>query len=227
MSVPAGFQPPIRADSYGHRPRNTLTCPNPKAVPRRPDERDHRARLTADRNIRRGTIQALQSPPDQPAARADDLQDDPRWPQLPMAHRWNSTRQGRGAAVSRTIGHRGDAALHLTPRPPPLANQIETSTQDDARALQTPQVRAHVWATQFGTHRVQVIGRNRIFKQNRSSPASAWGAGAQHRDLLAQHQQLGVLRRRGTCQQRHPADQADEHQIQHPYRHKLAMLPAS
>jgi hypothetical protein len=33
MFVPAGFQPPIRADSYGHRPRNTLTCPDPKAHP--------------------------------------------------------------------------------------------------------------------------------------------------------------------------------------------------
>ena len=146
MSVPAGSSP------HG-QPRtpsaNTLTCPDPKAVPRRPDERDHRARLTADRNIRRGTIQALQSPPDQPAARADDLRDDPGWPQLPMAHRWNSARQGRGAAVSRTPGHRGDAALHLTPRPPALANQTETSTQDDARALQTPQVRAH--DTVFGT----------------------------------------------------------------------------
>jgi hypothetical protein len=47
-----------------------------------------------------------------------------------------------------------------------------------------------------------------------------------HRDLLAQHQQLGVLRPRWACQQRHPVDQADEHQVQHPYRHKPAILPA-
>ena len=32
----------------------------------------------------------------------------------------------------------------------------------------------------------------------------------QHRDLLAQHQQLGVLRRRRTCQQRHPPGQPDD-----------------
>ena len=48
----------------------------------------------------------------------------------------------------------------------------------------------------------------------------------QHRHLLAQHQQLGVLRRRRTCQQRHPAGQADEDQVEHPYRHKPAILPA-
>jgi hypothetical protein len=28
-------------------------------------------------------------------------------------------------------------------------------------------------------------------------------------------------------QERHPARQADEHQVEHPYRHKLALLPAS
>ena len=48
----------------------------------------------------------------------------------------------------------------------------------------------------------------------------------QHGDLVAQHQQLGVLRRRRACQLRHPARQADEHQVKHPYRHKPAMLPA-
>jgi hypothetical protein len=48
---------------------------------------------------------------------------------------------------------------------------------------------------------------------------------AQHGYLLAEHQQFGVLRRRRTCQQRHPPGQADEHQIQHPYHHKPAILP--
>ena len=48
----------------------------------------------------------------------------------------------------------------------------------------------------------------------------------QHRHLLPQHHQLGVLRRRRTCQQHHPACQADEHQVQHAHGHKLAMLPA-
>jgi hypothetical protein len=33
---------------------------------------------------------------------------------------------------------RGDAALRLISRPPALANQTETSTQGDARGLQTP-----------------------------------------------------------------------------------------
>ena len=47
----------------------------------------------------------------------------------------------------------------------------------------------------------------------------------QHRDLLAQNQQLGVPRRRRACQQRHPPGQADEHQVQHPYHHKPAILP--
>lgn len=48
----------------------------------------------------------------------------------------------------------------------------------------------------------------------------------QHRDLLAQHQQLGVLRCRRPCQQCHAASEADEHQIQQPYRHRLVILPA-
>ena len=48
----------------------------------------------------------------------------------------------------------------------------------------------------------------------------------QHRHLLAQHQQLGVLRCRRTRQQRHPAGQADEDQVEHPYGHKPAILPA-
>jgi hypothetical protein len=61
----------------------------------------------------------------------------------------------------------------------------------------------------------------------RPGPASAGVLPPQRRDLLAQHQQLGILRRRGTCQQHHPADQADEHQVQHPYRHKPAMMPAA
>ena len=48
----------------------------------------------------------------------------------------------------------------------------------------------------------------------------------QHRHLLAQHQQFGSLRRRRTCQQRHPPGQADEEQVEHPYSHKPAILPA-
>ena len=55
----------------------------------------------------------------------------------------------------------------------------------------------------------------------------AWHRRLINRDLLAQHQQLGVLRCRRTCQQRHPAGQADEHQVEHPYHHKPAMLLAA
>ena len=47
-----------------------------------------------------------------------------------------------------------------------------------------------------------------------------------HRDLLAQHQQLRVLQRRRTGQQHHPPGQANEHQVEHPYHHKPAILPA-
>jgi len=47
----------------------------------------------------------------------------------------------------------------------------------------------------------------------------------QHRNLLTQHQQFGVLRRRKACEQRHPPGQANEYQVEHPHRHKLAMLP--
>ena len=49
----------------------------------------------------------------------------------------------------------------------------------------------------------------------------------QHRHLLAQHQQLGVL---GSCrarEQHHPASHADEEQVQNPYSHKPVMLPAA
>ena len=49
----------------------------------------------------------------------------------------------------------------------------------------------------------------------------------QHRHLLAQHQQLGVLRHRRACQQRHPASQADKDQVDHPYRHEPAIMPAA
>jgi len=49
----------------------------------------------------------------------------------------------------------------------------------------------------------------------------------QHRDFLAQHQEFGVLRGRRAGEQHQPADQADEHQIEHPYCHKLAMLPVT
>jgi hypothetical protein len=48
----------------------------------------------------------------------------------------------------------------------------------------------------------------------------------EHRDLVAQHQQLGILRCRRARQKRHPALQADEYQVEHPEDHKPAMLPA-
>jgi hypothetical protein len=48
----------------------------------------------------------------------------------------------------------------------------------------------------------------------------------QHGGLLAQHQRLGILRRRRTCEQRHLVSQADEHQVKHPYRHEPAIMPA-
>lgn len=38
---------------------------------------------------------------------------------------------------------------------------------------------------------------------------------AQHCYLVAQHQELGVLRRRRTRQQDHPASQANEHRVKH------------
>jgi hypothetical protein len=37
----------------------------------------------------------------------------------------------------------------------------------------------------------------------------------------------GILRRRRACQQHHPDSQTDERQIQHPYRHRSAILPAT
>jgi hypothetical protein len=37
----------------------------------------------------------------------------------------------------------------------------------------------------------------------------------------------GVLRRRRARQQRHPPNQADEHQVEHPHHHEPAMLPAT
>src|SRR5262245_48831242 len=49
----------------------------------------------------------------------------------------------------------------------------------------------------------------------------------QNGNLVAQHQQLGVLRRLRARQQHHPASQADEHQVEHPDHHKPAMLPAT
>jgi hypothetical protein len=48
----------------------------------------------------------------------------------------------------------------------------------------------------------------------------------QHRALLAQHEQLGILRRRRTCKQCKPSGQANEDQVKHPYCHKPAILPA-
>ncbi len=49
----------------------------------------------------------------------------------------------------------------------------------------------------------------------------------QHRDLLAQDQQLGILRSRRTREQHHPASQAKEQQVDHPYRHEPAILPGT
>jgi len=48
----------------------------------------------------------------------------------------------------------------------------------------------------------------------------------QRHDLLAQHQQIGVLLCGRTRQQRDPPGQQGEYQIQHSYRHKPAILPA-
>jgi hypothetical protein len=48
----------------------------------------------------------------------------------------------------------------------------------------------------------------------------------EHRDLVAQHKQLSVLRRRRARRQRQPSRQADEHQVENPNCHKPAMLPA-
>jgi hypothetical protein len=48
----------------------------------------------------------------------------------------------------------------------------------------------------------------------------------QHRHLLVQYQQLGILRRRRTRQQRYPSGQADEDQVKHPYGHEPVILPA-
>jgi beta-glucosidase len=64
-------------------------------------------------------------------------------------------------------------------------------------------------------------------RQGRPSPAWAWISAATARDLLAEYQQLGVLERRGTREQHHPADQADEDQAEHPYSHKPVMLPTA
>jgi hypothetical protein len=46
-------------------------------------------------------------------------------------------------------------------------------------------------------------------------------------DLLAQHLQFGIIRSRRTREQRHPGDHADQDQVEHPYRHKPAILPAA
>ena len=46
-----------------------------------------------------------------------------------------------------------------------------------------------------------------------------WLGSPQHRHLVAQHQQLGVLRRAGAGQQHQPTDQPDEDQVQQPQRH--------
>ena len=48
----------------------------------------------------------------------------------------------------------------------------------------------------------------------------------QHGGFVAQHQQFGVLRRCRACQRCHLASQAHEYQLDHPYRHKTALLPA-
>jgi hypothetical protein len=48
----------------------------------------------------------------------------------------------------------------------------------------------------------------------------------QHRDLLVQHQQLGIFSTPTNALAARSIQQADEHQIQHPYHHKPAILPA-
>ena len=48
---------------------------------------------------------------------------------------------------------------------------------------------------------------------------------AQHGDFVAQDQQLGIPGRRPPCQH-HPPGQLGKHQVEHPYRHKPAILPA-
>jgi putative hydrolase of the HAD superfamily len=49
----------------------------------------------------------------------------------------------------------------------------------------------------------------------------------QHRYLLAQHQQLGILPRRRTRHQHYPPGQVEADQVEHPQAHKPAMLPAN
>jgi hypothetical protein len=60
-----------------------------------------------------------------------------------------------------------------------------------------------------------------------ASPGVPVRIGMWHCYLMAQDQQLGILRRRRACQQRHPPGQADEDQVQHPYGHEPAILPAA
>jgi hypothetical protein len=100
---------------------------------------------------------------------------------------------------------------------PPPADQPPVPAQQRVRRDQpAPPHRPGQQAGQGGEHRAAGPVQPRL----RVLPP-------QHRDLMAQHQQFGVLRRRRACQQRHPARQADERQVDHPYHHEPAMLPAA
>jgi hypothetical protein len=46
-------------------------------------------------------------------------------------------------------------------------------------------------------------------------------------DLLAQHQQFGILPRRRRREQRHLAGHADQDQVEHPYGHNPVIRPAA
>jgi hypothetical protein len=55
--------------------------------------------------------------------------------------------------------------------------------------------------------------------------ARSWIPAAQHRDLMTQHEQFGVLARTRPRQQHQPADDPNEDQIQQPKRHKPRSSP--
>ena len=108
---------------------------------------------------------------------------------------------------------------------------LETHTRPDSvLAIQTPQVRAH--GAVLGAPTTRLTGRGEVERFTGRDGLGLDDAGIGIADLgkrmlaaldplrvvrdLAQHQQLGVLRRRRTCQQRHPPGQADEDQVEHP-----------
>jgi hypothetical protein len=55
--------------------------------------------------------------------------------------------------------------------------------------------------------------------------ARSWIRPPQHRDLVTQHEQFGVLGRTRPCQQHQPADDPNQVQIQQPKRHKPRSSP--